>query len=240
MLCWVGGCWCRRRCLRWLRVFPLVRMLWRSVWVGVVWVLVPVLVWVSQLLVLGVSLGVVGRWVLLGAGARHSWLRAWWVYPCVLAVFPAALQLPWRRVAGFLFFGLSYVVCVCGAGGARASVWGVRLWGSCRWRVWRCVFGARVGVCAVSCWCFWVPVLAFLRLVWRPCVGAGAVCRGPFPAPAVGSGCGSPPPLARVCWRRRVPTPLCVPCPLFLFAASLGVVPCPGLPGCGGWGGGGP
>ena len=47
-----------------------MRVLWRSVWV-----LVAVQVWVSQLLVL--VLGVVG-WVLLGLGARHSWLRAWW------------------------------------------------------------------------------------------------------------------------------------------------------------------
>ena len=51
-------------------MFLLVRVLWRSVWV-----LVAVQVWVSQLLVLG--LGVVG-WVLLGVGARHFWLRAWW------------------------------------------------------------------------------------------------------------------------------------------------------------------
>ena len=51
-------------------MFPLVRVLWRSVWV-----LVAVQVWVLQFLVLG--LGVVG-WVLLGVGARHSWLRAWW------------------------------------------------------------------------------------------------------------------------------------------------------------------
>ena len=58
-------------------MFPLVSVLWRSVWVVLVWVLVAVLVWVSQLLVLGVGLGVVGRWVVLGVGARHSWLRAW-------------------------------------------------------------------------------------------------------------------------------------------------------------------
>ena len=48
-----------------------MRVLWRSVWV-----LVTVQVWVSQLPVPG--LGVVG-WVLLGVGARHSWLRSWWV-----------------------------------------------------------------------------------------------------------------------------------------------------------------
>ena len=66
--CW--GCWCRGRRLSWFGVFLLVRVLWR--WV---WVLVAVQVWVSQLLVLG--LDVVG-WVLLGVGACHSWLRAWW------------------------------------------------------------------------------------------------------------------------------------------------------------------
>ena len=62
-----------------LPVSPLLRVLWRSVRVVLVWVLVAVLVWVSPLLVLGVGLGVVGCWVLLGVGARHSWLRAWWV-----------------------------------------------------------------------------------------------------------------------------------------------------------------
>ena len=46
-----------------------MRVLWRPVLV-----LVAVLVWVSQFLVLG--FGVVG-WVLLGVGARYSWLRAW-------------------------------------------------------------------------------------------------------------------------------------------------------------------
>ena len=51
-------------------MFLLVRVLWRSVWV-----LVAVQMWVSQLLVLGLS--VVG-WVLLGVGAHHFWLRAWW------------------------------------------------------------------------------------------------------------------------------------------------------------------
>ena len=100
-------------------VFPLVRPLWRPVWV-----LVAVLVWVLQFLVLG--LGVIG-WVLLGVGARHSWLRAWSVHLCVLAVFLAALQLPWRGVAGLLFFGFSCVACVCGGGGARALMSGVRL-----------------------------------------------------------------------------------------------------------------
>ena len=77
------------------------------------------------------------------------------------------------------------VCCVCGAGGACALVCGVRLWGSCRWRLWGCVLCACAGVCAVCWWCVWVPVLAFLGLVWRLCVGVGAVCRGPSPVSAV-------------------------------------------------------
>ena len=82
------------------------------------------------------------------------------------------------------------VCCVCGAGGACALVCGVCLWASCRWRLWWCVLCACAGVCAVCWWCVWVPVLAFLGLVWRLCVDVGAVCRGPsavsavwFPAP---------------------------------------------------------
>ena len=213
-------------------LFLLVRVLWRSVWV-----FVAVLVWVSPLLVLG--LGVVG-WVLLGVGARHSWLRAWWVYLCVLAVFLAAVQLPWRAVAGFLFFGFSCVACVCGEVGARALVCGVHLSDSCRWRLWRCVLCACAGVCAV-CWgCVSVPVLAFLGLVWRLCVGVGAVCCGPSPVSASRSGFGSPPPLAGVCWWCvPPPPPLRALPPLSLCRVAWGgvpLVPCPGLPGCGGWG----
>ena len=77
--CWRGclrrcagcrSCWCCRRRPRWFRVFPLVRVLWRSVWV-----LAAVQLSVSQFLALGLS---VTGWVLLGVGARHSWLRARW------------------------------------------------------------------------------------------------------------------------------------------------------------------
>ena len=207
-----------------------MRVLWRSVWVVVVLVLVAVLVWVSQFLVQGVLLDVVGCSVLLGVGARHSWLRAWWVYPCVLAVFLAALQLPWQGVPGFLFFGFSCVVCVCGAGGARAFVCGVPSWGSYWWRLWRCVLCARLGVCAVCWWCVWVPVLAFLGLVWRLFVVVGAVCRGPSPALAVGSGCVSPgwPLLVVVC----PPTaPLPCPPPSFSLPRCLGRCSPGALPG---------
>ena len=79
------------------------------------------------------------------------------------------------------------VCCVCGAGGVCALVCGVPLWGSCRWRLWWCVLCACAGVCAVCWWCVWVPVLAFLGLVWRLCVGVGAVCRGSSPVSAVWS-----------------------------------------------------
>ena len=77
--CWRGclrrragcrGCWCCRRRPRYFWVFPLVRVLWCSVWVSA-----AVQVWVSQFLALGLGVAV---WVLLGVGARHSWLRARW------------------------------------------------------------------------------------------------------------------------------------------------------------------
>ena len=149
---------------------------------------------------------------------------------------------PLAGVAGFLFFGCFCAVCICDAGGARALVCGVRLWGSCRWRLWLFALCARVGMCAVCWWCVWVPVLAFLGLVWRLCVGVVAVCRDPSPVPAVGSGCGSPPPLAGVCWWWCVPPlpPLHALPPLSLCRVAWGgvpLVPCRGLPGCGGWGG---
>ena len=69
-----------------------MRVLWRSVWAVLVWVLVAVLVWVSQLLVLSVGLGVFGRWVLLGVGARHSWLGAWWVLLVGLPMCPSGVS----------------------------------------------------------------------------------------------------------------------------------------------------
>ena len=135
---------------------------------------------------------------------------------------PAA---PPAGVAGFLFIGFSCVVCACGAGSARALVRGVRLWGPCRWWLWRCVLCSRVGLCAVCRSCVWVPVLAFLAWfggsvwVWGLRVvaslpprmrGLGAVPRLPLLG-SVGGG------VSPCC-------PLCVPSPLFLFAASLGAV----------------
>ena len=126
-------------------------------------------------------------------------------------VFLAALQLLWRRVAGLLFLGFSCVVCACGAGGARLLVCCARLWGSCWWRLGRCVLCARGGVCAMCWWWVWVPVPASLGLFWRLRVGAGLCAAAPF--------------LPRLWGPGVVPRhPLSVPSPLFLFAASLGVL----------------
>ena len=119
--------------------------------------------------------------------------------------------------------------CVCGAGGACALVCGVRLLGSCRWRLWWCVLCACAGVCAVCWWCVSVPVPAFLGLVWRLCVGVGAVCHGPSPVSAVWlpalSGWGllvvCPPAAPFAC-----PHPS-VPFPRRLGRCSFGVVPGP-------------
>ena len=146
-------------------------------------------------------------------------------------VFLAALQLPWRRVAGLLFFGLSCVVCVCGA---RFDVLCTFLGLVLVAAVAMCVLCARGRVCSVLV----VRLGACPRLsglVMAAQCGRGAVCRGCSPALAVGPGCGSPPP------------PLCAPPPLSLCRVAWGavpLVPCPGLPGLwwvcrgAGWGGG--
>ena len=129
------------------------------------------------------------------------------------------------------------VCCVCGAGGACALVCGVRLWGSCRWRLWGCVLCACAGVCAVCWWCvgglsssFWASFGGSVW-VWGLCVVA------PLPSRL----CGSPPPLAGVCWWRvPPPPPLRALLLLSLFRVAWGgvpLVPCPGLPGCVGGGG---
>ena len=220
----VGGCWgrwCCRWCFRWFRVCPLVRVSWRPVWA-----LVAVLVWVSYcpVLVLGVAVR-----VLLGVAVRQSWLRAWWVLLCVLAASggPAApLAGCWVPVVWVC------VCCVCGAGGACALVCGVRLWGSCRWRLWGCVLCARSGVCAVCWWCVRAPALAFAGVVWRPCLAALCV----VPPPCLGCVVPRPPWLGSVGGASPC-CPFCVPSSFCLFSVSLGAVSCPGLPGCGVWGG---
>ena len=73
---------------------------------------VELLVWVLQSLVLGLGLGVVGSWVLLGVGPRHSCLRARWVALLVgLPVRPSGVsgglsplvaEGPGRRFLSFL------------------------------------------------------------------------------------------------------------------------------------------
>ena len=100
------------------------------------------------------------------------------------------------------------VCCVCGVGGACALVCGVRLWGLCRWRLSGCVLCARSGVCAVCWWCVWVPVLAFVGVVWRPCLVWGLCVVPPPPVSAVWF----PAPLG---WGLLVVCPLAVPfaCP---------------------------
>ena len=169
-----SGCFCWRGCCR-----------WRFVWV----LLVALLVWVSQSVVLGVGLGVVGRWVLLGVGPRHSWLRAWWAVLLVGLPFrpsgasggPAPLL-----VEGVGFFGFSCVVCVCGAGGARTFVCCVCLWGPCWWRPWWCVLCARGCVCGVLV----VPLGARPRLSG---LGLAALCGcgGCMSWPLSRRGCGA-------------------------------------------------
>ena len=87
------------------------------------------LAWVLESLVLGVSLGVVGRWVLLGVGPRHSWLRAWWVALLVgLPVCPSgvsdvgvSLHPSWWRARGAVS-RCSFVGFVVGVGGGFLAI----------------------------------------------------------------------------------------------------------------------
>ena len=146
---------------------------------------------------------------------------------------PAA---PLAGVAGFLFFGFACVafvvwaalalwcvVCVCGArvGGGCGGVCCVHARACVR-----CV-GCAFGCLPSSLWAWFGGSV----WVWGLCVVA------PLPSRL----CGSPPPLAGVCWWCVPPPPL-LHALLFLslFRVAWGgvpLVPCPGLPGCGGWGG---
>ena len=180
---------------------------------------------VSQLLVLGVGLGVVGRFVLLGVGARHSWLRAWWVPLVGLPLCCTGVSGgPAAPLAEGCWAPVLWVFLCC-----------VRLWcGRCSRFGLSCAFGglvlvAAVAVCVVCarrrvCGVLVVGLGACPRLsglVLAALCGRGAVCRGPFPALAVGPGCGSPPP------------PLCALPPLSLCRVAWGaqpLVPRPGLP----------
>ena len=150
-------------------------------------------------------------------------------------MFLAALQLPWRGVAGFLFFGFACVafvvravlalwcvVCVCGArvGGGCGGVCCVHARACVR-----CVGGA-FGCLSSPLWAWFGGSV----WVWGLCVVASLPCWL----------CGSPPPLAGVCWWCvPPPPPLRALLPLSLFRVAWGgvpLVPCPGLPGYGGWG----
>ena len=126
---------------------------------------------------------------------------------CVCARAPLVPHLSW--------LGCAVWACVLGLGLGCAPPFLVGLsgcvffWEGCA-LLWLCGVGRWLSLSralwslpphplsfGLGCWLFffssqWVPVLAFLGLVWRLCVGAGAVCRGPSPAPAVGSGCVSP------------------------------------------------
>ena len=191
----------------------------------------------SQLLVLGVGSGVVGRWVLLGVGACHSWLRAWWVLLVCLFLCPSGVSGgPGASLAEGCWAHVLWVFLCC-----------VRLWcGQCSRFGVLCAFVGLVlpGAVAVRVVCARGCVLMVLLGacpglsgdVLAALCGRGAVCRGPSLALAVGPGCGSP------------PAPFCVLPPLILCRIAWGAVPlvtCPGLPGlwwvCGGagWNGGG-
>ena len=111
-----------------------------------------------------------------------------------------------------------------------------------------CACGARVGggcggVCCVharACVRCVGGALGRLPSPLRAWFGGPVWCGGCVSCPPPLSRlCGSPPPLAGVCWW-CVPllSPLRVPSSFCLFSVSLGAVSCPGLPGCGVWGGG--
>ena len=181
------------------------------------------MVWMLVAVVLGA-----GRWGTAPAGcSRWSVLGGflcWFVVGegvpgVVLGAWVAALQLPWRGVAGFLFFGfacvafvvravlaLPCVVCVCGArtGGDCGGV--------CRVHARACVrcVGGAFGCLSSPFWAWfggsvWVWGLC---VVTPPRLG----CVVPRP-PWLGSVGGVSP-----------RCPLCVPSSLCLFSASLGAV----------------
>ena len=105
-----------------------------------------VLVWVSQLPVLGVGLGVVGRLVLLGVGARHSLLRA----SCVVLI------------------GLP--LCPSGVSGGPAAPLAEGCWVLVLW-----VFLCCVRLWCGRCWRFGV-LCAFVGLVLVAAVAVCVVC----------------------------------------------------------------
>ena len=124
----------------------------------------------------------------------------------------------------------------------------LRVWCGRRLRfgVWCALVGlvsvAVVGVCVV-CTLGRVCGVLVVRLGACPCLcgrglaalfGVGAVCRAP--PPCLGCVVPRPPWLGSVGGVSPC-CPLCVPSFFCLFSVSLGAVSCPGLPGCGVWGG---
>ena len=207
-------------------MFPLVRVLWRSVWVVLVWVLVVALVWVSQLLVLGVGLGVVGHWVLLGVGARHSWLRAWWVLLVGLPLCPSGVSGgPAAPLAEGCWVLVLWVFLCC-----------VRLWcGRCSRFGVLCVFVVLVLVAAVVVYvvcarmCVWYVGGAFGCLsspLWA-WFGSSVWVRGLCVVVPLPPWLWGPDVVPRHSWLGYAGggvLPLCVPSPFFLFAASRGAL----------------
>ena len=200
------------------------------------------LVWVSHSLVFGVGLGVVGRWVLLGVGPRHSWLRAWWAALLVGLPFrPSAVSgdpAPLLAEGRWVFW--VFVCCVC-------------LWcGRCSRLCVLCVFVglvlvAAVVVCVVCArLCVWCVCIAFGCLsspLWASVGGSvwvwGLCVMAPLPPWLWGLGV-----VPRHSWLGSVGggvfprRPLCVPSPLCLFATWPGALfpwcLVPVFPGCGG------
>ena len=124
------------------------------------WVLsVALLYWVSQSLVLGVGLGVVGHWVLLDVGPRNSWLSAWWVALLVgLPVHPSGVSggpSPLLAEGCWVLWGFLCCVPLCCGRCSRFCV--------------LCVFVGLVWVAAVV-----VCVLCARVCLW--CVGGAFLC----------------------------------------------------------------
>ena len=135
-------------------------------------------------------------------------------------------------VAGFLLFGFVCVACVVRA---APAVWCVV-----------CACGARVGGGCGGVCC--VHARACVRYVGGAFGCLSSPLQAWFGGPVWCGGCVSCPPPCLGCVVPRPPwlgsvggvspcCPLCVPSSFCLFSVSLGAVSCPGLPGCGVWGG---
>ena len=157
--------------------------------------------------------------MLLGVAVRHSWLRAWWVLLCVLAVSGSPAARLAGGVAGFPLFGFACVACVVRA---APVLWCVV-----------CVCGARVsggcgGVCCVharACVRCVGGAFGCLSSPFWAWFGGPVWCGGcvPWPPPCLGCVVPRPPWLGSVGGVSPC-RPLCVPSSFCLFSASLGAV----------------